>query len=85
MLLDFYQRLEIQKLTASGSFNLPLTQQQIADFLGMTVVHVNRVFHALRGDQTIKVEKHRVTILDLSTLADLAKVDVRLYEATDNS
>jgi CRP-like cAMP-binding protein len=84
MLLDFYQRLEIQKLTTSGSFNLPLTQPQIVDFLGMTVVHVNRVLRALRDDQTIKVEKHRVTILDLSTLADLAKVDVRLYEATGN-
>jgi CRP/FNR family transcriptional regulator, anaerobic regulatory protein len=85
MLLDFYHRLEIQKLTTSGSFNLPLTQQQIANFLGMTVVHVNRVLHALRDDQTIKVEKHRVTILDLSTLADLAKVDVRLYGATKKS
>jgi CRP-like cAMP-binding protein len=85
MLLDFYHRLEIQKLTTSGSFNLPLTQQQIANFLGMTVVHVNRVLQALRDDQTVKVDKHRVTILDLSTLADLAKVDVRLYEATENS
>jgi CRP/FNR family transcriptional regulator, anaerobic regulatory protein len=85
MLLDFYQRLEIQKLTASGSFNLPLSQQQIADFLGMSVVHVNRVLHTLRDEQTIKVEKHRVTILDLPRLANLAKVDVRLYGAADNN
>ena len=84
MVLDFYERLETRKLTISGSFNLPLTQQQIANFLGMTVVHVNRVLHALRDDQMIKVEKQHVTILDLPRLADLAKVDIRMYAAVEN-
>jgi CRP-like cAMP-binding protein len=64
MLLDFYHRLETQKLTTSGSFNLPLTQQQIANLLGMSVVHVNRVLHTLRDEQAIKIEKDRVIILD---------------------
>jgi CRP-like cAMP-binding protein len=85
MLLDFYHRLETQKPTTSGSFNLPLTQQQIANLLGMSVVHVNRVLDTLREEQAIRIEKHRVIILDLSTLADLAKVDVRLYQAADNN
>jgi CRP/FNR family transcriptional regulator, anaerobic regulatory protein len=77
MVLDFYQRLDSRKLTTALSFNLPLTQHQIANFLGMTVVHVNRVIRMLRDTQMVKIEKHHVTILDFRGLADLAKGQIR--------
>lgn len=77
MILNFYQRLAVQKMITALSFNLPLTQHQIGSFLGMTVVHVNRVLRALRDAEVVIVEKHHVTILDLSHLAALANEDVK--------
>ena len=43
MFFDFYHRLRRQKLISSPMYNLPLAQSQIGAYLGLTVVHVNRV------------------------------------------
>jgi CRP-like cAMP-binding protein len=78
MVLDFYNRLEAQGLIAEDlSFNLPLTQHHIGSYLGLTVVHVNRVIRCLRDDGVVNFEKHCVTLLDVEALAGLAKVDHR--------
>jgi CRP/FNR family transcriptional regulator, anaerobic regulatory protein len=85
MVLDFYERLESQKLITAWSFNLPLTQQHIGSFLGVTVVHVNRVIRALSDAGIVNIEKHHVTILDVPALAHLAKADVRLMNAAESN
>lgn len=72
MLLDFYVRLRRQKLITGSTYNLPLTQIQIGDYLGLTVAHVNRVLRSLRDDQIVNLEKHCVTILDIEQLTRLA-------------
>jgi CRP/FNR family transcriptional regulator, anaerobic regulatory protein len=77
MVLDFHYRLEAQGLITNSSFNLPLTQHLIGSYLGLTVVHVNRVIRCLRDDGLVNIEKHCVTLLDLNALACLAKVDDR--------
>src|SRR5260370_34616412 len=48
MFLDIYERLRRRELINRPSFNLPFTQEQIADHLGLTVVHVNRTLRRLR-------------------------------------
>jgi CRP/FNR family transcriptional regulator len=83
MVLDFYERLDSQKLITALSFNLPLTQNHIGSFLGVTVVHVNRVIRALSDAGIVNIEKHHVTILDVPALAHLAKADVRLMNAAN--
>jgi CRP/FNR family transcriptional regulator, anaerobic regulatory protein len=77
MVLDFYHRLQAQGLITSGSFNLPLTQHHIGSYLGLTVVHVNRVIRSLRDDGVVTIEKHCVTLLNPKTLAVLAKANGR--------
>lgn len=52
MPLDFRLRLHRAHLTGD-SFRLPMTQQQMADSFGLTVVHVNRVLKRLRDDGAI--------------------------------
>jgi CRP-like cAMP-binding protein len=54
-------------------YNLPLTQVQIGNYLGLTVVHINRVLGSLRGERIVDLEKHCVTILDLQRLALLSQ------------
>ena len=73
MLLDFYKRLRRRKLISAPTYNLPLTQAQIGNYLGLTVVHINRVLRSLRAEQIVNVEKHSVMILDLARLAILAQ------------
>ena len=80
MILDFYTRLHRRKLIAGFVYNLPLTQDQIGNYLGLTVVHVNRVLRSLRDKRIVRVEKHCVTILDLEGLTRLAQ-----HETTTNS
>jgi CRP/FNR family transcriptional regulator, anaerobic regulatory protein len=84
MVLDFYRRLEGQKLITASSFNLPLTQHHIGCVLGVTVVHVNRVIRALRDADIVNIEKHHVTILDVPALAHLAKIDMRMMSAAES-
>jgi CRP-like cAMP-binding protein len=73
MLLDFYKRLRRRKLISGSTYNLPLNQAHIGNYLGLTVVHINRVLQSLRGEQIVDLEKHCVTILDLERLAILAQ------------
>jgi CRP-like cAMP-binding protein len=73
MLLDLYKRLRRRKLISTPTYNLPLTQVQIGNYLGLTVVHINRVLRSLRAEQIVNVEKHSVMILDFERLANLAR------------
>ena len=73
MLLDFYTRLRRRKLISGSIYNLPLTQVQIGNYLGLTVVHINRVLRSLRAERVVGLEKHCVTILDLERLVILAR------------
>jgi CRP-like cAMP-binding protein len=51
--------------------DMPLTQNEIADFTGLTSVHVNRTIKALRKDRLIELRGHRLHIPDLAKLAKM--------------
>lgn len=72
--LDLYVRLRRRRLYRENSFALPLTQQQLADAVGLTTVHLHRTLRGLRHDQILSLENHRITILDLEALRKLAFV-----------
>ena len=73
MALDFYTRLSRQQSSTGSTYCLPLTQAHIAAYLGLTVVHVNRVLRSLRDEQIVSLERHCMTILDLDRLNTLAQ------------
>lgn len=68
-------RLEIVGLTDGASYEFPLTQQELAECLGLTGVHVNRTLQELRRREFIEVEGRRATILDLDALKALAEFE----------
>jgi CRP/FNR family transcriptional regulator len=72
LLIDIYKRLRDRDRANGLSFAFPLRQQHIADALGLTAVHVNRVFQELRAAQLISREGDMLTILDYEGLADVA-------------
>jgi CRP/FNR family transcriptional regulator len=75
MLIDFHDRLRRRDPTMPASYALPLTQQQIGDHLGLTLVHVNRVLRSLREKEIVSIDHHVVTIRDLDRLRQLAGVE----------
>src|SRR5579871_2096998 len=72
LLLELFVRLNSAHLADDMTFSVPLTQELIADALGLTTVHVNRTLRALREDKLIAMEGHSVTILDFEALSLLS-------------
>jgi len=71
-LLELLTRLQSIGLADEQSFKIPLTQELLADALGLSIPHVNRVLRRLREDQLVVVEDQRVTVKDMDALAELA-------------
>lgn len=53
-------------------FTIPLTQIEIADTMGLTVVHVNRILQRFRHDGLLNWSRRHFDILDYQRLEDLA-------------
>jgi CRP-like cAMP-binding protein len=64
LLCEVAVRLEAHDLTDEYSYELPMTQEQLADALGLTPVHVNRTLKALDKDGLITRNKRMVSFPD---------------------
>ncbi len=71
-LLELLTRLQAVGLAQARSFRLPLTQELIADALGLSLPHVNRTLRRLREDGLVGIADQWVTISDIDALAELA-------------
>ena len=54
------------------SFEMPLTQEQLGDALGLTPVHVNRMMQQLRGDGLIVTSGRTMTLPDVAGIRAVA-------------
>lgn len=59
-------------LTNGMSLRMPLTQPILADALGLTAIHVNRVLRELREQGIMELAHKQLTILDTEKLTRLA-------------
>ena len=66
-------RLQAVGLAEQDSYELPVTQMDLADTTGLTSVHVNRTLRELRQKGLIELTKRRVRILDLPRLRAMAE------------
>lgn len=71
-LLELWRRLRCRGLIAGRRFDLPMTQQEIGDFLGLTPVHVNRVLKSLKDEGVVIVRRRAVTVHDATRLRVIA-------------
>lgn len=75
LLCELFVRLRSVGLGEPDAFDLPLTQAVLADALGLSTVHANRVLQELRGEKLIRSEGYRVKILDWEGLRAVAEFD----------
>jgi len=72
---ELQARLKLVGLVSGDHFDLPLTQEIIADAVGLTPVHVNRTLQKLRELGLIVLRGGALTILDIDGLRDFAGFD----------
>lgn len=71
-LLELQRRLEIAGLGDSQRFPLPLTQEILADALGLSIVHVNRTLQQLRRERLIELRSGVAILLQPELLAGIS-------------
>jgi CRP-like cAMP-binding protein len=85
LLCEFALRLEVAGLGEATQYELPMTQEQIADCTGLTPVHVNRTLKSLEADRLIERQSSRsVTIGDWKKLAEAGDFDSNYLHLAEN-
>jgi CRP-like cAMP-binding protein len=73
LIVELWTKLEAIGRARNNSFELPVTQIDLADCLGLTPVHVNRVLKYLRDDKLLETVRREYRLLDKSRLAILGQ------------
>lgn len=69
--MEMQERLAFVGLSAADQFPLPLTQEMLADALGLTSVHVNRTLQAIRRDGLLTLRGGMMSLPDRARLEKL--------------
>lgn len=72
---ELHVRLEIVGLAGPTGYDLPITQEELAECLGITAVHVNRTLKELRERNLLEFRSGHVTLTDLDALRQVAEFD----------
>ena len=72
LILELHHRLSVVGLATDDYMPLPLTQEIIADALGLSIVHLNRTLQQLRRDGVLEVKGGAARILDPGKLRNIA-------------
>jgi CRP-like cAMP-binding protein len=75
LLCEFALRLEMAGLGERCDYELPMTQEQLADALALTSVHTNRTLMALGDDGLISRSQRSVRIVDWPRLMEVGDFD----------
>jgi CRP-like cAMP-binding protein len=70
---EIFERLRPVGLIDGNSCNFPVTQMDLADATGLSVVHLNRTLQELRASGLIVLRERTLTINNLDALKDVAR------------
>jgi CRP-like cAMP-binding protein len=76
LILDIHNRAEARDMKRGGSIAFPITQQHIADALGISLVHANRTLKHLQRDGLFRIKSRRLQMLDAAALEQVAQTPV---------
>ena len=75
LLLELYVRGVRSGIAQDDTMDLPLSQVVLADALGMTPVHINRVLQELRRSGAVELQRRVLRILDPIALTHISGFD----------
>lgn len=85
LLCELWARLNLVGLTDNAAYDLPLTQIELGDLLGLSSVHVNRLLQELRKAGLISLRGRRLVIHDLKEMRELSFFDDSYLQLQDHS
>lgn len=71
LLCDIFERLQENGRVFNNRCAMPLTQPDLADIVGLTPVHVNRVLKQLRARDLVEIRSRQLYLSDPITLASI--------------
>lgn len=77
LLCEFAVRLDHANNTSDHAYDLPMTQEQLGDAVGLTPVHVNRVLRSLTQRGLIARDRRQIAILNWDALRDASDFNPR--------
>ena len=80
MLLHVHARLVRSNPETGYSFDIPLSQENLAELIGVSTTHLNRTLRLLRQQKLVEWKPGRVTILDQTGLIELSGLPPRLLD-----
>jgi CRP-like cAMP-binding protein len=83
-LLELGSRLALVGMGSKEGYDCPLTQYHLADALGLSAVHVNRVLRQLREERARHLPGRPCAIHDHDRVVDLAEFDPAYLDQTDH-
>ena len=72
LILELHGRLQAIDMVDGDSFAVPLTQDMLADALGLSVVHINRTLQQVRRDKLLDMRGGRIIIHQLGAMRNVA-------------
>jgi len=84
LLLEMHERMTVVGLASGETFDFPITQNELADAVGLTPVHVNRILQALRANGVLELQGKRVSLINHAKVVAVAGFNADyLYLAKD--
>lgn len=77
LICELHVRLKVIGQAEDSGFVMPITQVELADALGISSVHVNRVLQEMRDQQLVIWKGARIDIVDWEKLSRAAEFDPR--------
>ncbi|WP_017670713.1 Crp/Fnr family transcriptional regulator [Blastomonas sp. AAP53] len=71
LFLELGERLEMRGHGSEDCYHMPLTQELLADLVGISSVHVNRTLQQMRADGVIRLVNGRLELADRGQLAEM--------------
>lgn len=83
LLCELHVRTRPNDKTGQNQFNLPVTQAELGDALGLSAVHINRTFQDLRAQGLIENSGKTYRIMDFDALANIAMFNPSYLQSSD--
>jgi len=81
-ILELATRMRLAGVGTELAFPCPMTQYLLADALGLTSVHVNRMMRELRSAGLVQHRRGWIRLLDRERLMDMARFDSAYLDFT---
>jgi CRP-like cAMP-binding protein len=62
---ELHHRLSAVGLVNDNEFEFPVTQSELAEALGISAVHANRIIQKFRNEGLLDIRRNHVVLLDL--------------------